>query len=58
MGNSVCGVSGTSVGGLLSVEFIELISQLTGIGFWVDLGHREVSLSRCRLCVLIEENRN
>ena len=57
--NSVLGVSnlsGTSVCGLLSVEFVELISQLIGIVFWVDIGHLEVSLVCCRLCVLIREN--
>ncbi|KAI8016077.1 hypothetical protein LOK49_LG05G01339 [Camellia lanceoleosa] len=59
VGNSVSGVSGlsgTSVCGLLSVEIIELISQLVGIGFWVDIGHHEVNLVCCRLCVLIREN--
>ena len=52
VGNSVFGVgglSGTSVCGLLSVEFIELISQLVRIGFWVDICHLEVSLVCCRL---------
>ena len=37
----VSGLSGTSVCGLLSVELIELISQLVGIGFWVGIGHLE-----------------
>ena len=40
----VSDLSGTSVGGLLSVEFIELISQLAGSGFWFDFCHLEVSL--------------
>ena len=56
VGNSVSGVSGTSVCGLLSVEFIELLSQLVGIGFWVDIGHLEVSLVCCRLYMLVKEN--
>ena len=57
--NSVVGVSGlssTSVGGLLSVEFIELTSQLVGIGCWGGIGHLEFSLVRCRLRMLIKEN--
>ena len=43
----VSGLSGTSAYGLLSTEFIELISQLAGIGFWVGIGHLEFSLVRC-----------
>ena len=57
--NSVVGVSGlngTSVCGLLSVEFIELISQLVGIGLWVGISHLEFSLVCCKLCMLIMEN--
>ena len=59
VGNSVFGVSGlsgTSVCGLLSVEFIELISQLVGIGLWVGISHLEFSLVCCKLCMLIREN--
>ena len=57
--NSVVGVSGlssTSVCGLLSVEFIELTSQLVSIGCWGGIGHLEFSLVRCRLRMLIKEN--
>lgn len=57
--NSVVGVSGlsaTSVCGLLSIEFIELISQLVDIRFWVGIGHLEFSLVHCRFCMLIKEN--
>ena len=37
----VSGLSGTSACGLLSTEFIELISQLADIGFWIGIGHLE-----------------
>ena len=59
IGNSVFGVSclsGTSVCGLLSVEFIEVFSQLVGNGFWVGSGHLEFRLVGCKLCMLIREN--
>ena len=57
--NSVFGVSnlsGTSVCGLLSVGFVELINQLIGIVFWVDIDHLEDSLDCCRPCEWLRYN--
>ena len=42
--------------GLLSLEFIELISQLVGNRYRVGIGHLEFSLVGSKFCMLSGDN--